>query len=125
MPHHVIYSFTEYQEVSDLMLRYSDASWQEIYSLWFAVVLSGVMGMGISYASGWALRITSSTTFSMVGALNKLPLSLFGMLLFEDVTATKLASVAIACAAGITYTFAKNSQSRDSFSLPQHLKERR
>jgi GDP-mannose transporter len=60
--------------------------------------------MAISYASGWALRVTSSTTFSMAGALNKLPLSIFGMILFEHVTSTKLVSVLLACAAGLAYT---------------------
>jgi GDP-mannose transporter len=42
------------------------------------------MSFGISYGSSWCVRVTSSTTYSMVGALNKLPISIFGMLIFDD-----------------------------------------
>jgi GDP-mannose transporter len=80
--------------------------------------------MCISYASGWALRVTSSTTFSMAGALNKLPLSVFGMILFEHITATKITSVLLACAAGLAYTYARNAQGKESYNIPMHNKEK-
>jgi GDP-mannose transporter len=115
---------TEYNEISDLVDRYSGASYYELYSLWFAVILSGIGGMSISYSSGWALRVTSSTTFSMAGALNKLPLSVFGMVLFETVTGTRILSVMLACAAGLTYTYARNVQGKEGYSIPMHSKER-
>jgi GDP-mannose transporter len=54
------------------------------FGLWVAILVSSVMSFGISYGSSWCVRVTSSTTYSMVGALNKLPISIFGMLLFDD-----------------------------------------
>lgn len=48
-----------------------------------AMVVSGMFSVGISYCSGWCVRVTSSTTYSMVGALNKLPIALAGMVFFD------------------------------------------
>ncbi|KAJ1536320.1 GDP-mannose transporter into the lumen of the Golgi [Nowakowskiella sp. JEL0078] len=53
-------------------------------ALCVAVLVSGVSGFAISYGSTWCVRVTSSTTYSMVGALNKLPIAIAGMLFFED-----------------------------------------
>ncbi|KAF7721549.1 GDP-mannose transporter into the lumen of the Golgi [Apophysomyces ossiformis] len=50
----------------------------------FAMIFSGVSAFVMSYASAWCVRTTSSTTYSMVGALNKLPLALSGIVLFDD-----------------------------------------
>lgn len=36
------------------------------------MVFSGAAAVGISYTTAWCVRTTSSTTYSMVGALNKL-----------------------------------------------------
>lgn len=48
-----------------------------------AMIISGVASVGISYCSGWCVRVTSSTTYSMVGALNKLPIALSGLIFFD------------------------------------------
>lgn len=53
-------------------------------SLITAIVLSGSGGVYISYTTAWCIRVTSSTTYSMVGALNKLPLALSGMVFFGN-----------------------------------------
>ena len=50
--------------------------------------------MMISWSTAWCIRVTSSTTYSMVGALNKLPLALSGMLIFKE-KATFLNGLAI------------------------------
>jgi GDP-mannose transporter len=51
----------------------------------WAMVFSGVSAFGMSYASAWCVRTTSSTTYSMVGSLNKLPIAVSGIVLFGDV----------------------------------------
>ena len=38
----------------------------------------------MSYASAWCVRTTSSTTYSMVGSLNKLPIAISGIVFFGD-----------------------------------------
>lgn len=51
----------------------------------WAMIFSGVSAFGMSYASAWCVRTTSSTTYSMVGSLNKLPIAVSGIVLFGDV----------------------------------------
>jgi hypothetical protein len=48
------------------------------------MVFSGVSAFAMSYASAWCVRTTSSTTYSMVGALNKLPIAASGIVFFGD-----------------------------------------
>lgn len=43
-----------------------------------AIVFSGACAVFIGYTTAWCVRTTSSTTYSMVGALNKLPLAISG-----------------------------------------------
>lgn len=59
-----------------------------------ALLFSGACAMMISWSTAWCIRVTSSTTYSMVGALNKLPLALSGMLIFKE-KATFLNGLAI------------------------------
>jgi GDP-mannose transporter len=40
------------------------------YFLLVAMAFSGAATVGISYTTAWCIRVTSSTTYSMVGALN-------------------------------------------------------
>lgn len=52
-------------------------------SLILAMVISGLSSIFISYASAWCVRVTTSTTYSMVGALNKLPIAISGIVFFD------------------------------------------
>lgn len=52
-------------------------------NLWMAIIFSGLSSVFISYTSAWCVRVTSSTTYSMVGALNKLPIALSGLIFFD------------------------------------------
>lgn len=49
-----------------------------------AMIFSGISAFGMSYASAWCVRTTSSTTYSMVGSLNKLPIAISGIVFFGD-----------------------------------------
>ncbi|WFD08343.1 GDP-mannose transporter into the lumen of the Golgi [Malassezia vespertilionis] len=80
-------------------------------SLILAVALSGTGGVAISYTTAWCIRTTSSTTYSMVGALNKLPLALSGMVFFGNrATIYNSLGIAIGFLAGIVYAVGKNKQ---------------
>ena len=48
-----------------------------------AMIFSGLSSIFISYTSAWCVRTTSSTTYSMVGALNKLPPAISGLIFFN------------------------------------------
>jgi len=76
-----------------------------------AIAFSGAAAVGISYTTAWCLRATSSTTYSMVGALNKLPIAASGMVFFGDpITLGSVSAVSVGFFAGIMYAIAKNNQ---------------
>jgi GDP-mannose transporter len=81
----------------------------ERFQLIMSLIFSGISAFWISYASAWCVRVTNSTTYSMVGALNKLPIALAGLVLFPgtNFSITSLFSIFIGFASGIIYTIAK------------------
>ncbi|KAI4517739.1 UDP-galactose transporter [Schizophyllum commune Loenen D] len=83
-------------------------------TLLFAIAFSGAAAVGISYTTAWCVRVTSSTTYSMTGALNKLPVALSGMLFFGDpVTFGSVSAIAMGFFAGVLYAIAKNNQKKE------------
>eukprot|EP01112_Ceratiomyxa_fruticulosa_P016503 TRINITY_DN4998_c0_g1_i1.p1 TRINITY_DN4998_c0_g1~~TRINITY_DN4998_c0_g1_i1.p1 ORF type:complete len:337 (+),score=54.27 TRINITY_DN4998_c0_g1_i1:140-1150(+) len=46
-------------------------------------LFSGLNSFGISLTSLWTVKTTSPTTYSIVGALNKIPLAILGILIFH------------------------------------------
>ena len=77
-----------------------------------AMVFSGLSSVFISYTSAWCVRVTSSTTYSMVGALNKLPIALSGLIFFDaPVTIPSVSAIAVGFISGIVYALAKVKQS--------------
>lgn len=105
---------TEVEEGRQTYIKYTTGeSAGEGTGLMIAIFVSSVMSFGISYGSSWCVRVTSSTTYSMVGALNKLPISIFGMLLFDDaVSSGQVVGVLLAFGAGILYSFAKTQKGK-------------
>lgn len=81
----------------------------EFHRLLLALFFSGISAFWISYASSWCIRVTNSTTYSMVGALNKLPIAVSGMIFFPDskLSLPSVLSVLMGFASGIIYTKAK------------------
>ncbi|KAK6200089.1 GDP-mannose transporter [Scheffersomyces amazonensis] len=80
-----------------------------------AMVLSGASSVGISYCSAWCVRVTSSTTYSMVGALNKLPIALSGLIFFEAaVNFWSVSSIFVGFIAGLVYAVAKQRQQKQA-----------
>lgn len=78
----------------------------------FAVmVISGLSSVFISYTSAWCVRVTSSTTYSMVGSLNKLPIAISGLVFFDaPITVPSVSAIAIGFVSGMVYTLAKLRQ---------------
>lgn len=84
------------------------------------MVYSGLAAIFISYCSAWCIRVTSSTTYSMVGALNKLPIAISGLVFFSaPVTAGSVSAIFIGFVSGIIYAVARvKQQSAPKDSLP-------
>lgn len=80
-------------------------------SLIIAMVFSGLSSVFISYTSAWCVRVTSSTTYSMVGALNKLPIAVSGLIFFDaPVTLPSVSAIGVGFVSGIVYALAKVKQ---------------
>lgn len=76
-----------------------------------AMVVSGLSSVFISYTSAWCVRTTSSTTYSMTGALNKLPIAISGLIFFDaPVTFASVGAIAVGFVSGIVYAVAKIRQ---------------
>ena len=78
-----------------------------------AMIFTGAAAIFISYSSAWCVRATSSTTYSMVGALNKLPLAMSGLIFF-DVPATfaSVGAIFVGFVSGLVYAVAKNNEKK-------------
>ncbi|KAL4296995.1 hypothetical protein GQ457_12G028120 [Hibiscus cannabinus] len=50
---------------------------------WAVATASGLLGLAISFTSMWFLHQTGPTTCSLVGSLNKVPISIAGLMLFK------------------------------------------
>jgi GDP-mannose transporter len=75
------------------------------------MIISGLSSVFISYTSAWAVRVTTSTTYSMVGALNKLPVALSGLIFFDaPVTFGSVTAIFVGFVSGIVYTLSKLRQ---------------
>ncbi len=102
-----------------------------VNSAWllFGMGCSGLSGFAISYSTAWCVRVCMSTTFSMVGALNKLPVTISGLIFFASERAAVnfgyVASIVISFTSGMVYSYAQilkkrevvNSSSKDKASM--------
>ncbi|KAH7141462.1 UAA transporter family-domain-containing protein [Dactylonectria estremocensis] len=93
--------------------------------IFIGIFYSGVAAIFISYCSAWCIRVTSSTTYSMVGALNKLPIAVSGLIFFSaPVTFGSVSAIFIGFVSGIVYAWAKAKESKDKAAvLPKNSDE--
>nr|ADE10074.1 DUF6 [Tremella fuciformis] len=78
-----------------------------------AIAISGAGAVFISYSTAWCVRVCGSTTYSMVGALNKLPVAASGMLFFGDPASFgNVSAIGVGGLAGIVYGVAKTNQAK-------------
>ncbi|PFH61257.1 hypothetical protein XA68_17891 [Ophiocordyceps unilateralis] len=82
-------------------------------SLLVGMIYSGLAAIFISYCTAWCIRATSSTTYAMAGALNKLPMAIAGLVFFSDpVTFGSVSAIILGFVSGLIYTWAKNKKSQ-------------
>ncbi len=94
------------------------------HTLLIGMIYSGLAAIFISYCSAWCIRVTSSTTYSMVGALNKLPIAVSGLVFFDaPITFGSVSAIFIGFVSGIVYTWAMSMQKlKEGLSLPTSSK---
>ena len=75
---------------------------------WFGIamlVLSCILGTGISYTGWWCRSLTTATTYTTLGVLCKLGTVLLNLLVWgTHASATGLAALAVCLFAGTMYT---------------------
>eukprot|EP00250_Pteridium_aquilinum_P019231 c24358_g1_i1 orf=813-1910(-) len=99
----LIFLFNEVQYISNSPVVRSPM-------FWVVSTLSGFVGLAISFTSMWFLQQTSPTTYSLVGSLNKIPISVAGILLFKvPVSVPNLFSIFFGLSAGVMFAKAKMS----------------
>lgn len=80
-------------------------------ALFGGMLASSVSAFLISYSTAWSVRVASSTTYSMCGALNKLPIAISGFLFLSAERASfslgNLFSVLLAFGSGLIYSMAQ------------------
>ncbi|KAH7549920.1 hypothetical protein JRO89_XS13G0105500 [Xanthoceras sorbifolium] len=77
---------------------------------WVVATASGFLGLAISFTSMWFLQQTGPTTYSLVGSLNKIPLSIVGIILFKvPISLPNMFSILFGLFAGIFFARAKMS----------------
>uniref|UniRef100_M1D393 GDP-mannose transporter n=1 Tax=Solanum tuberosum TaxID=4113 RepID=M1D393_SOLTU len=80
----------------------------QLPTFWLVTTFSGLLGLAISFTSMWFLHQTSATTYSLVGSLNKIPLSVAGIFLFHVSTSLEnSASILFGLLAGVFFARAK------------------
>ncbi|MCJ1333188.1 GDP-mannose transporter [Thelotrema lepadinum] len=77
----------------------------------FAMILTGLGTACIAYTSAWCVRVTTAATYSMVGALNKIPVAMSGYVFFRNsVTLNGILSIVVGTISGIVYGIAKQQK---------------
>ncbi|CAA2968613.1 GDP-mannose transporter GONST2-like [Olea europaea subsp. europaea] len=77
---------------------------------WVVATGSGLLGLAISFTSMWFLNKTGPTTYSLVGSLNKIPISIAGLMLFKvPLSLPNFFSILFGLFAGILFAKAKMS----------------
>jgi GDP-mannose transporter len=84
-------------------------------NLMIGMLYSGLGAIFISYSSAWCIRKTSSTTYSFVGYLNKLPLAISGIVFFDaPVTFGGVSAILLGFFSGLVYGYGKMKQREQS-----------
>jgi len=79
----------------------------------------------MTMSSFWCITATSPTTFAVVGGMNKIPLAIFGMILFSQwPTQAGTVGICIGLSAGFFYTWAmqRSKAAQDESVSPEALK---
>ncbi|XP_014553675.1 hypothetical protein COCVIDRAFT_29143 [Bipolaris victoriae FI3] len=87
------------------------------------MIYSGLGAIFISYSSAWCIRKTSSTTYSFVGYLNKLPLAISGIVFFgAPVTFGSVTAILLGFFSGLVYGYGKVQMKKEQPTLPTSQK---
>lgn len=108
----LVADFVSKQDVSKFAVKLDV---DNTYDRWFFLLFlfNGIVGSLLSLASFFCVQATSPTTFSMVGALNKIPMAFLGVYMFgAKMTWLGVLYVGLSLVSGGLYAVAKVRQQR-------------
>ncbi|KAM0681640.1 GDP-mannose transporter into the lumen of the Golgi [Glugoides intestinalis] len=82
------------------------------------IILSSIAAYFTSFSTAWSMKILSSTSYSMLGSMNKLIISASGFLIFQEkIEKVKLISIMVGIFSGMIYSLdsIKRRQQEESF----------
>lgn len=81
------------------------------WTVLLSMVISGFSATFICYTAVLCVRVTSTTTYSMVGALNKLPIIMTGFA-FQDaqISVSVVVAIIVGILGGVLYAIAKRNK---------------
>jgi len=86
----------------DMMTAIAAAS----FKAHLCLVLMTVVGSGMTFATFWCMKVTSPTTYSVTGSLNKIPLAVLGIFIFNHwPTPVGILGILLALSGGMVYTW--------------------
>eukprot|EP01091_Cochliopodium_minus_P019859 TRINITY_DN8481_c0_g1_i1.p1 TRINITY_DN8481_c0_g1~~TRINITY_DN8481_c0_g1_i1.p1 ORF type:complete len:346 (-),score=60.62 TRINITY_DN8481_c0_g1_i1:7-963(-) len=81
---------------------------EQSFSFYIVFIINGLCGFAISLSSFWCMKASSPTTFSLVGALNKIPLCFLGLVIFNTpITYLGFCYLLFSLVSGGLYAYAK------------------
>jgi len=90
------------------------------------VASTGINSVLMFLATVWCLERVSGSTYSMVGALNKIPIAIIGFVFFNSPTTRwGVVGVSIGLLGGIVFTLAKLNEMHEAIRLSQQRKQTR
>lgn len=99
-------------QAGELEMLPNEPALQDFYFL-AAVAASSLLAFCISFASLWFLSSTTATTFSLVGSLNKIPVAILGLVLFNvPWSPQNLLSILVGLGAGVIFVRAKQTPAK-------------
>lgn len=74
----------------------------------FCNIFAGFLGFFLNFASLWCVASTSATTYSILGAVNKVPITILGFIIFKaKMTYEGILFVCFATLGGFLYAYSK------------------
>ena len=81
------------------------------------LIFSGFVGFFLSFVSFYCIETTSPLTYSMVGSFSKIPLIIFGILIFQTtVTVINSIGIGLSIFAAIVFSITKSSKNKKTIS---------
>jgi GDP-mannose transporter len=91
---------------SDISLFFQDVKAHSGPRAIFCLTAMMFIGAVMTFATFWCMRVTSPTTYSVTGALSKIPLALLGIVIFDHYpTPMGWLGIVVALSGGFLYTY--------------------